>query len=139
MIGGVLFSIVKGGVAEFVMPEWGLGSNGWGERYLTNYNITRYFVAETVFACLFLSVAPAVTSSYGNITIEEKRTTLKYSFSISCNNCLWSWRDSNPRPNEEATSFLHAYPQTWFSNKHRIRATNVYLISFIFVKAPEPR
>jgi len=22
---------------------------------------------------------------------------------------LWSWRDSNPRPNEELMSFLHAY------------------------------
>ena len=50
----------------------------------------------------------------------------------------WSWRESNPRPNEEATSFLHAYPQTCFSNKHRIRATNICLISFIFVKVPEP-
>jgi len=22
---------------------------------------------------------------------------------------MWSWRDSNPRPNEEIISFLHAY------------------------------
>jgi hypothetical protein len=22
---------------------------------------------------------------------------------------LWSWRESNPRPNEEIISFLHAY------------------------------
>ena len=22
---------------------------------------------------------------------------------------LWSWRESNPRPNEEAIRFLHAY------------------------------
>jgi|GEM_PF-2060814 len=63
---------------------------------------------------------------------------LEYSFSVVCNLFSWSWRESNPRPNEEATSFLHAYPQTWFSCKHRIRATKVYLISFIFVKAPEP-
>jgi nucleoid DNA-binding protein len=25
-----------------------------------------------------------------------------------CYKTLWSWRESNPRPNEEATSFLHA-------------------------------
>jgi len=24
----------------------------------------------------------------------------------------WSWRESNPRPNEEAICFLHDYPQT---------------------------
>ena len=24
-------------------------------------------------------------------------------------NKLWSWRESNPRPNEEIISFLHAY------------------------------
>lgn len=23
---------------------------------------------------------------------------------------LWSWRESNPRPNKEPKSFLHAYP-----------------------------
>ena len=51
----------------------------------------------------------------------------------------WSWRDSNPRPNEEAISFLHAYPQTWFSNKHRIRATNVYLSSCYLTETPELR
>jgi hypothetical protein len=27
---------------------------------------------------------------------------------------LWSWRESNPRPNEEATGFLHAYPRLNF-------------------------
>ena len=26
----------------------------------------------------------------------------------------WSWRDSNPRPNAELMSFLHAYPQVGF-------------------------
>jgi len=26
----------------------------------------------------------------------------------------WSWRESNPRPNEEATGFLHAYPRLVF-------------------------
>ena len=26
----------------------------------------------------------------------------------------WSWRESNPRPNEEATRFLHVYPRLSF-------------------------
>ena len=45
---------------------------------------------------------------------------------------LWRWRESNPRPNEEAICFLHAYPQTWFSNKSWIRATDFYLILLSF-------
>ncbi len=40
---------------------------------------------------------------------------------------LWSWRESNPRPNEEAICFLHVYPQTWFSCKSWIRTTDFYL------------
>ena len=35
-------------------------------------------------------------------------------FSLSFIRLLWSWRDSNPRPNAELMSFLHAYPQVGF-------------------------
>ena len=28
---------------------------------------------------------------------------------------LWSWWDSNPRPNRETIRFLHAYSGLWFS------------------------
>ena len=65
---GVLYLIVSGG-SQFVMPEWGLGSNGWGEGYLGSYNVTSAFVAEAVFTCLFLFVILAVTSKYGNSTM----------------------------------------------------------------------
>ena len=31
---------------------------------------------------------------------------------------LWSWRESNPRPNEEAIRFLHAYLRLNFRKRH---------------------
>jgi len=65
---GVLYLIVSG-QNGWLMPEWGLGSNGWGEGYLGNYNVTSAFVAEAVFTCLFLFVILAVTSKYGNSTM----------------------------------------------------------------------
>jgi aquaporin Z len=65
---GVLYLIVSGS-SSWVMPEWGLGSNGWGEGYLGNYNTTSAFIAEAVFTCLFLFVILAVTSKYGNSTM----------------------------------------------------------------------
>jgi aquaporin Z len=65
---GVLYLIASGS-AGWVMPEWGLGSNGWGEGYLGNYNVTSAFIAEAVFTCLFLFVILAVTSKYGNSTM----------------------------------------------------------------------
>ena len=65
---GVLYLIASGSTG-WVMPEWGLGSNGWGEGYLGNYNIVSAFVAEAVFTCLFIFVILAVTSKYGNSTM----------------------------------------------------------------------
>ena len=35
-------------------------------------------------------------------------------FALYCILKKWSWRESNPRPNEEATSFLHVYPRLNF-------------------------
>ena len=55
-------------------------------------------------------------------------------FALICFLKKWSWRESNPRPNEEVICFLHAYPQTWFSNKSRIRATDFYLSFLILQK-----
>jgi aquaporin Z len=65
---GVLY-IVLSGQSGWVMPEWGLGSNGWGEGYLGNYNVGSAFIAEAVFTFLFLFVILAVTSKYGNSTM----------------------------------------------------------------------
>ena len=35
-------------------------------------------------------------------------------FALYCFLKKWSWRESNPRPNEETTSFLHVYPRLNF-------------------------
>jgi len=65
---GVLY-LIASGKSGWTMSEWGLGSNGWGEGYLANYNATSAFLAETVGTCLFLFVILAVTSKYGNSTM----------------------------------------------------------------------
>jgi aquaporin Z len=65
---GVLY-LLASGKSGWVMPEWGLGANGWGEGYLAGFNTTSAFVAEAVFTCLFLFVILAVTSKYGNSTM----------------------------------------------------------------------
>lgn len=41
---------------------------------------------------------------------------------------LWSWRESNPCPNEEAECFLHAYLRLQFSCAGKTEATNQRLI-----------
>lgn len=66
---GILYLIVSGRAGYQMIAEWGLGSNGWGEGYLGNYNIVSAFVAETVFTGIFLFVILAVTSKYGNGTM----------------------------------------------------------------------
>ena len=40
----------------------------------------------------------------------------------------WTWRESNPRPNEETICFLHAYLRLRFSSAGKTEATNLYLI-----------
>ena len=65
---GVLYLIISG-KSGWTMSEWGLGSNGYGEGYLGNYNLVSAFIAEVVFTCLFLFVILAVTSKYGNSTM----------------------------------------------------------------------
>jgi aquaporin Z len=62
---GILYLIYSGG-GNFKMGEWALGSNGWGEGYLGNYNMMSAFVTEAVFTFLFLYVIFNVTSKYGN-------------------------------------------------------------------------
>lgn len=57
----LLYVILCGG-AGFEMPEWGLGSNGWGEGYLGEYNMTSALIAEFVFTFLFLMVIFGTTA-----------------------------------------------------------------------------
>lgn len=42
------------------------GSNGWGEAYMGNYNMTSAFVGEFVFTFLFLFVIFAATAKHAN-------------------------------------------------------------------------
>lgn len=61
----VLYLIVIG-QPNYVMPEWGLGANGWGEGYLGEYNTLSAFVIEAVMTCLFIFVILGTTSKFGN-------------------------------------------------------------------------
>jgi aquaporin Z len=62
---GVLYVIVSGRPG-FTMPEWGLGSNGWGEGYLGQYSTQSAFIIEAVMTFLFIFVILATTSKFGN-------------------------------------------------------------------------
>jgi aquaporin Z len=62
---GILY-LIASGQGNFKMGEWALGSNGWGEGYLGNYNITAAFITEAVLTFLFLYVIFNVTSKHGN-------------------------------------------------------------------------
>jgi aquaporin Z len=62
---GVLYLIVSGR-SGYAMAEWGLGSNGWGEGYLAEFNTQSAFITETVMTFLFIFVILATTSKFGN-------------------------------------------------------------------------
>jgi len=68
-LGAGLLYLLASGQPGWVMPEWGLGSNGWGEGYLGQYNTAGAFIAEAAFTFLFVFVILAVTSKYGNSTM----------------------------------------------------------------------
>jgi aquaporin Z len=59
---GVLYLLATGSNG-FVMGEWALGSNGWGEGYLGEYSMQAALIAEFVFTFLFLMVIFGTTSS----------------------------------------------------------------------------
>jgi aquaporin Z len=58
---GLLFVIASGNLG-FEMPDWGLGSNGWGDGYLGEYNMTSALITEFVFTFLFLLVIFGTTA-----------------------------------------------------------------------------
>lgn len=62
---GVLYILAQGRPG-FVMPEWGLGANGWGAGYLGEYNTQSAFITELVMTFLFVFVILATTSKFGN-------------------------------------------------------------------------
>lgn len=57
---GILYVIATGNPL-FQMPEWGLGSNGYGQGYLGGYELTAALVFEVVATFLFLVVILGVT------------------------------------------------------------------------------
>ncbi len=62
----VLLLILQGHAGFTGVGEWGLGSNGWGEGYGGNYNLTSAFITEAVLTFLFLFVIFFTTSKWGN-------------------------------------------------------------------------
>lgn len=59
---GLLCLIASGG-AGYTMTEWALGSNGWGEGYLGEYNMSTALIAEFVFTFLFMFVIFGATAT----------------------------------------------------------------------------
>jgi aquaporin Z len=66
ILGAAVLYLIVSGRPGFVMPDWGLGANGWGEGYLGNYSILSAFVIEAVMTFLFIFVILATTSKFGN-------------------------------------------------------------------------
>ncbi|MEI7983037.1 MAG: aquaporin Z [Bacteroidota bacterium] len=66
ILGSTVLYLIVSGCPGYVMTEWGLGANGWGEGYLGGYNILSAFVIEFVMTFLFIFVILATTSKYGN-------------------------------------------------------------------------
>ena len=62
-LGAAILYLIYSNHPDFVMGPWALGSNGWGEGYLSEYNITAAFVAEFIFTFIFLLVILGSTSS----------------------------------------------------------------------------
>jgi aquaporin Z len=73
LIGATLASsvlyVVQSGAPVFMMNEWALGSNGWGQGYLGAYNTESAFITEAVMTFLFLLVIFHTTSKWGNSTM----------------------------------------------------------------------
>jgi aquaporin Z len=66
ILGAAILYLIASGRPGFTMPAWGLGSNGWGDGYLGNYNTLSAFVIETVMTFLFIFVILGTTSKFGN-------------------------------------------------------------------------
>lgn len=71
---------------------------------------------------------------HGSSEIIRKR---KKRFCNLQNLFLWSWRDSNPRPNKQYISFLHAYSTIDFRPKTESRHPTFSLSSEIFEFQPK--
>ncbi|AHF15011.1 aquaporin Z [Niabella soli] len=63
LIGSAILYLIVSHHPGFVMKEWALGANGWGEGYLDQYETIAAFVAEVVFTFIFLLVIFGSTST----------------------------------------------------------------------------
>ncbi|PVW16585.1 aquaporin Z [Marixanthomonas spongiae] len=61
-LAAAILYVIAIGSDGFVMPEWGLASNGWGDGYLGEYNIISAAITEFVFTFLFLLVIFGTTA-----------------------------------------------------------------------------
>lgn len=61
--------VMSGQAGGFTAGEWAYGSNGWGEKYQSEYNAFSAFAVETILTYLFLFVIFGVTSKWGNETM----------------------------------------------------------------------
>ncbi|MGA3013932.1 MAG: aquaporin Z [Bacteroidales bacterium] len=66
ILGAAVLYLIVSGRPGFTMGEWGLGSNGWGDGYLGNYNTASAFIIEFVMTFLFIFVFLGTTSRFGN-------------------------------------------------------------------------
>jgi len=66
IVGAAVLYLIASGKPGYIMPEWGLGANGWGEGYLGEYNTLSAFVIEAVMTFLFIFVILGTTSKFGN-------------------------------------------------------------------------
>ena len=69
ILGAAILYLIVIGQPGFAMPEWGLGSNGWGVGYLGEYNALSAFIIEFVMTLLFIFVILGTTSKFGNGTM----------------------------------------------------------------------
>ena len=62
IIGAGVLYLLDTGSDSFMMGDWALGSNGWGEGYLGGYSMQAALIAEFVFTFLFLMVIFGTTA-----------------------------------------------------------------------------
>ena len=69
ILGTAIIVAIVSGKPDFVLQEWGYGSNGWGPGYLGGYNVVSAFLIEAVMTFVFLFVILGTTSKWGNSTM----------------------------------------------------------------------
>lgn len=68
-LASALLYLIQCGKPGFVLNEWALGANGWGQGYLGGYNTVSAFVTEVVLTYLFILVIFQTTDRWANSTM----------------------------------------------------------------------